>query len=42
MKMAELVNKINKVYPKANLTTGNAALKISIATRTDGGGSKGN
>jgi stage II sporulation protein D len=40
IKMAELVNKINKVYPKANLTTGTAALKISIAARTDGGGVK--
>lgn len=40
MKMADLVNKINKVYTKANLTTGNAALKISIVSRTDGGGVK--
>ncbi|PRR83142.1 stage II sporulation protein D [Clostridium vincentii] len=40
IKMAELVNKINKVYPKANLTTADAALKISISSRTDGGGVK--
>lgn len=40
IKMAELVNKINRVYPKANLTTGDAALKISIIARTDGGGVK--
>lgn len=40
VKMTELVNKINKAYPKANLTVGNVALKISIATRTDGGAVK--
>lgn len=40
IKMTEFINKINKAYPKANLTVGNAALKISIATRTDGGGVK--
>jgi stage II sporulation protein D len=40
MKITELVNKINNVYPKANLTVGNAVLEISITTRTEGGGVK--
>jgi len=40
MNMGEFVNKINKTYPKANLTEGDAALKISINSRTDGGAVK--
>jgi len=40
MKMTDMVNKINKIYPKANLAVSNASLKISISSRTDGGAVK--